>query len=78
MASYNSSEVSPKPSIIPDLVLILGDDAPTFADRPEWKTVAAVRNRRFVFLQGSEFEYPSFRAFDAVRKLRGMLMEAAQ
>ena len=62
----------------PDLVVVLGDDAPTFADRPEWQTVAAVRNRRFVFLQGSEFEYPSFRAFAAVRKLRGMLMEAVQ
>ena len=62
----------------PDLVLVLGDDAAAFADRPEWQTVAAVRHRRFVFLQGSEFEYPSFRAFDAVRKLRGMLTEAAQ
>ncbi|MCZ6857088.1 MAG: helical backbone metal receptor [Gemmatimonadetes bacterium] len=62
----------------PDLIVMLGDDAPTFADRPEWQTVAAVRNRRFVFLQGSEFEYPSFRAFAAVRKLRSMLMEAVQ
>ncbi len=62
----------------PDLVLILGDDAPSFADRPEWQTVAAVRDRRFVFLLGSEFEYPSFRAFEAVRKLRGLLAEAAQ
>jgi iron complex transport system substrate-binding protein len=62
----------------PDLVLILGGAAPAFADRPEWRTVAAVRNRRFVFLQGSEFEYPSFRAFDAVRELRRMLIEATQ
>ncbi len=62
----------------PDLVLLFANDAPSFADRPEWQTVAAVRNRRFVFLEGSEFEYPSFRAFDAVRKLRGMLMEAVQ
>ena len=62
----------------PDLIVLFSDDAPGFADRPEWQTVAAVRDRRFVFLQGSEFEYPSFRAFEAVRKLRGLLAKAAR
>ena len=62
----------------PDLVVLFSDDAPGFADRPEWQTVAAVRDRRFVFLQGSEFEYPSFRAFEAVRKLQGLLAKAAR
>ncbi len=62
----------------PDLILFFADEAPAFTRRPEWQTVDAVRNRRFVFLQGSEFEYPSPRAFQAAQTLRRSLTEATR
>lgn len=62
----------------PDLILFFADEAPGFTRRPEWQTVDAVRNRRFVFVQGSEFEYPSPRAFQAAQTLRRALMEATR
>ncbi len=57
----------------PDVILTLGDASPRFADRPEWRVVRAVRKRRFVHADGSEFSRPSPRAQDAVRKLRAAL-----
>lgn len=52
----------------PDLILT-ATDAPSFASRPEWQVVRAVRERRFLALAGSEFARPSPRLPDAVRRL---------
>jgi iron complex transport system substrate-binding protein len=57
----------------PDVILFFGDDTPAFVQRPEWQAVDAVRGRRFIVLDGSEFEYPSLRAFGAARRLRRAL-----
>jgi iron complex transport system substrate-binding protein/vitamin B12 transport system substrate-binding protein len=57
----------------PDVILSLGDSVPAVARRPEWRPVRAVRERRIVTVKGSEFERPSFRAFDAIRALRASL-----
>lgn len=58
----------------PDLVLRLGGtDLPAWAGRPEWQPVPAVRARRFVGVDGAAFEHPSFRALDAVGRLRAAL-----
>lgn len=60
----------------PDLVLVASDSGiPTWTERPEWQAVAAVRERRFVVVQGSEFSRPSFRVRAAVRQLRDALRE---
>lgn len=61
----------------PDVLLILGDEAPAFARRPEWRNVRAVRRRSFVAVEGSAFERPTFRWLDAVRKLRQALRDGA-
>ena len=60
----------------PDLVLVVGDESPGFASRPEWQAVRAVRERRFVRVQGSEFSRPSPRSPAAIRALRTALSEA--
>ncbi|MCZ6917695.1 MAG: helical backbone metal receptor [Gemmatimonadetes bacterium] len=57
----------------PDLFLNFTFQEPAFAARPEWQTIAAVRERRFAVVGGSFFEYPSPRAFDAIRELRDAL-----
>jgi len=62
----------------PDVILVLGKEPPPFADRPEWKVVRAVRERRFVPASGSEFSRPSPRAPGAIRKLHDQLAEAAR
>ena len=62
----------------PEVIIFFADDAPEFADRPEWRTVRAVRDRQFLFLKGSEFEYPSLRVFEAVRQLRRALEEVSR
>jgi iron complex transport system substrate-binding protein len=59
----------------PDAIVFFAEDAPSFAERPEWQTIPAVRGRRFVFLEGSEFEYPSPRAWRALATLRAALAE---
>ena len=53
----------------PDYVLVSGTDEPSFARRPEWRVVPAVRERRFLRVNGSEFSRPSPRIGDAVRAL---------
>ncbi len=58
----------------PDVVLVASDSGlPGWVQRPEWQTIPAVRDRRFVVVQGSEFSWPSYRAPAAVRRLRGAL-----
>jgi iron complex transport system substrate-binding protein len=61
----------------PDLVLLLdAGRPPTWAARPEWRAVRAVRAGRFVPVTGSAFARPSLRALEAVRALRLALAEA--
>ncbi|HUG27756.1 MAG TPA: helical backbone metal receptor [Gemmatimonadales bacterium] len=58
----------------PDLVLVTGADSlPAFASRPEWAVVPAVRDRRFLRVQGSEFNRPGPRTPDAILELRAAL-----
>ncbi|MBI4501283.1 MAG: ABC transporter substrate-binding protein [Gemmatimonadetes bacterium] len=59
----------------PDLLLLLASDStgPALANRPEWRSVRAVREHRFVALNGTEFNRPSFRAVTATRKLQDAL-----
>ena len=54
----------------PDALVSFADEIPAFAERPEWQTVVAVRERRFALVTGSEFSYPSPRALQAIRRLR--------
>jgi ABC-type Fe3+-hydroxamate transport system substrate-binding protein len=62
----------------PDLVLVTGADSlPAFARRPEWAVVPAVRDRRFLRVQGSEFNRPGPRTPDAILELRGALERRA-
>lgn len=57
----------------PGLILLSDTGAPAFALRPEWKVVAAVRDRRFVHLTDPAFGRPSPRAAALVRALRDSL-----
>lgn len=60
----------------PDLILVTSTDSvPTFARRPEWLVVPAVRERRFVRVHGSEFNRPGPRTPDAILTLRRALAE---
>ena len=62
----------------PDVILVLGTEPPAFAERPEWQVVRAVRERRFVTAEGSEFSRPSPRAPEAIRRLHAELEAAAR
>jgi ABC-type Fe3+-hydroxamate transport system substrate-binding protein len=58
----------------PDLVVVLGKTmSAELSSRPEWRNVSAVGRHRFVTIEGSEFERPSFRALAAVRRLRAAI-----
>ena len=57
----------------PDLIFTTADELPGFADRPEWRVVPAVRERRFLRVNGSEFNRPSPRAPAAIRHLAAQL-----
>jgi iron complex transport system substrate-binding protein len=59
----------------PDLILTTTAGPAGFAERPEWQTVRAVRERRFLPVSGSEFNRPSPRAPDAIRELARLLRE---
>jgi ABC-type Fe3+-hydroxamate transport system substrate-binding protein len=59
----------------PDLILTTAAGPSAFADRPEWRVVPAVRERRFLHVSGSEFNRPSPRAPAAVRELARRLRE---
>jgi ABC-type Fe3+-hydroxamate transport system substrate-binding protein len=60
----------------PDLVLTLGTASPKVAGRPEWEAVPAVRARRFVHAEGSEFSHPGPRSPRAIRALRQAVASA--
>jgi ABC-type Fe3+-hydroxamate transport system substrate-binding protein len=59
----------------PDLFLSLARDTtgPSFAQRPEWQAVRAVRDRRFGYLHGTEFDRPGLRLIQAVIELDSVL-----
>ncbi len=60
----------------PDVVLVAGGSGdPAWARRPEWQAVGAVEAGRFVAVSGTEFSHPSFRAAQAVERLRAALRE---
>jgi iron complex transport system substrate-binding protein len=61
----------------PDLILTTTAGPVGFAERPEWQTVRAVRERRFLPVSGSEFNRPSPRAPAAIRELVRLLRERA-
>jgi iron complex transport system substrate-binding protein len=57
----------------PDLIFTTTEGPATFARRPEWQVVPAVRGRRFLRVRGSEFDRPSPRSPVAIRELVGQL-----
>jgi ABC-type Fe3+-hydroxamate transport system substrate-binding protein len=59
----------------PDRILVVGMGEPAIAGRPEWRSVRAVRERRFVRVEGSMFDRPSPRMPDAVEALARALGE---
>lgn len=62
----------------PDVILALGAEPPAFLSRPEWQVVPAVRERRLVREEGSEFSRPSPRAPAAIREFRAAVEEAME
>jgi len=52
-----------------DVVLVVGDSMPAFAARAEWQAVAAVRERRFVYVPAALFSRPSPRSPFALQTL---------
>jgi ABC-type Fe3+-hydroxamate transport system substrate-binding protein len=58
----------------PDLFLSLSSDTtgPSYATRPEWQSIRAVRQGRFEYLHGTEFNRPSFRAAEAVAQMEAL------
>jgi iron complex transport system substrate-binding protein len=62
----------------PDLILRTNAGPSSFANRPEWQAVRAVRERRFLDLSGSEYNRPGPRSPDAIRGLSRRLAEAAR
>ena len=61
----------------PDLIFTTTTGPASFATRPEWQVVPAIRERRFLRVSGSEFNQPSPRAPAAIRELTAR-MEAAR
>jgi ABC-type Fe3+-hydroxamate transport system substrate-binding protein len=59
----------------PDLILTTVEGTPAFATRPEWQTVRAVRERRFLRVSNSAFSRPSPRAPEAIAELAQRLKE---
>jgi ABC-type Fe3+-hydroxamate transport system substrate-binding protein len=60
----------------PDFILTTSAGPSSFARRPEWQVVRAVRERRFLPVSGSEFDRPSPRAPEAIRHLAKLLEES--
>ena len=62
----------------PDLVLTASDGPAAFVSRPEWQVVRAVRERRLLRVNGSEFNRPGPRAPGAIRQLASRLREVTR
>ena len=56
-----------------DAVLVIGDSIPAFARRAEWRSVPAVRERRFVYVPSALFSRPGPRSPEALRVLSAAL-----
>jgi iron complex transport system substrate-binding protein len=61
----------------PDLIFTTTTGPASFATRPEWQVVPAIREHRFLRVSGSEFNQPTPRAPAAIRELTAR-MEAAR
>ena len=57
----------------PDLILTTAAGPASFATRPEWRVVRAVRERRFLSVAGSEYDRPGPRSPQAIRALAARL-----
>jgi iron complex transport system substrate-binding protein len=57
----------------PDLIFTTAEGPASFASRPEWQAVSAVRERRFLRVNGSEYNRPTPRAPAAIRELAARL-----
>jgi iron complex transport system substrate-binding protein len=60
----------------PDLIFTTAEGPSAFAARPEWQVVPAVRKHRFLHVSGSEFNRPSPRSPQAIRRLTAKLNES--
>ena len=61
----------------PDLILTAAAGPASIAERPEWRVVRAVRERRFVRISGTEYDRPGPRSPAAIRTLAARLRQAA-
>jgi len=61
----------------PDLIFTTTEGPASFATRPEWQVVPAIREHRFLRVSGSQFNQPSPRAPAAIRELTAR-MDAAR
>jgi ABC-type Fe3+-hydroxamate transport system substrate-binding protein len=57
----------------PDLVFVTTEGTPAFAERPEWRTVRAIREKRFLRVTNSSYNRPSPRAPEAITQLSSLL-----
>jgi ABC-type Fe3+-hydroxamate transport system substrate-binding protein len=57
----------------PDFILTTTDGPSSFARRPEWQVVRAVREHRYLRVTGSEFNRPGPRSPAAIRELAARL-----
>jgi ABC-type Fe3+-hydroxamate transport system substrate-binding protein len=53
----------------PDVVLFVGEAEPTIIERPEWRAVPAIRQRRFAHVRGAQFSWPSLRSASGVSEM---------
>jgi ABC-type Fe3+-hydroxamate transport system substrate-binding protein len=74
-ASAGAVSIEAVASRDPDLILTTTAGPVAFAQRPEWQSVRAVREKRFLPVSGSEFNRPSPRAPAAIRELARLLRE---
>ncbi len=61
----------------PDVVLFVGEAEPTIIERPEWRAVPAIRNRRFAHVRGTQFSWPSLRSPAGVSEIAEALARVA-
>ena len=62
----------------PDFILTTAAGPASFAKRPEWQAVGAVRQRRFLSVSGSQYDRPGPRSPRAIRALADRHREAAR
>jgi ABC-type Fe3+-hydroxamate transport system substrate-binding protein len=60
----------------PDLIFTTTEGPASFATRPEWQVVPAIREHRFLRVNGSEFNRPSPRAPAAIQELTARMETA--